>query len=229
MFLILSELSNIIMAALVILDFRQKKHALWILAVAFVLGFAATTVGLLEPTLSTDGKTGTGMLIGSMEEIAKLLAIILTMVILTVAKKDSTISEMDGLELGVIVAVGCSFFENLVVISDPSARFALIRNFSSISHATYAMITGYFSVLGFNAAREHGFGKTVLYILCGLVISSLLHGLWDSYDLLGMFVFLVWLAVPCGGIIFARTQYKKQKLTYAQGQAESEDETETIM
>ena len=90
-------------------------------------------------------------------------------------KKDAFNEPYDGITYSVMISMGFATIENILYTIEGGFSVGFLRMFSAVpAHATFAITMGYFVGLAkFN--KE----KSIVYLITGLLIATLLHGLYD--------------------------------------------------
>lgn len=165
---------------------RGSCVSLSTLILTFLFGgvLGAFAASLLEPVFVQRFGLLSGLQIGIIEELAKILGVIL------VVNKRRETTELDGILLGAAAGMGFAAFEsngytfvsfmqssgNLWVI----AQITVVRGLlAPIGHGTWTAILG--ASLLRDAKREKNTGWDLIVTYLGV---SVLHGLWDDIPLL---------------------------------------------
>lgn len=139
------------------------------------------------------------LIVGLSEEFSKLSATIPSF-------RSMEFNEvMDGIVYGASAALGFATIENIFYVLNGGVATGILRAILSVpGHALDGVVLGYF--LGLAKFNE---SKRIRFILYGLTLSVVLHGLWDFFSLTGM-IFGVLGVYLIGWLLFFR--YKKSAL-----------------
>ncbi|EJF53086.1 putative membrane protein [Saprospira grandis DSM 2844] len=86
---------------------------------------------------------------------------------------------MDGIVYSVMVSMGFATLENVLYVAQGGYEVAFLRMFTAVpAHAAFAVIMGYFVGLGKFHLHK---GKESLFLLKGLGLAALVHGLYDFF------------------------------------------------
>ncbi len=130
--------------------------------------------------------------IALMEEFCKFLAFIIVVIIwLAIAgmfKKRSLIEEPNIIIYASLVALGFATVENYVYMQKSGISVVYWRGImSTVSHIVATSIIAGFMVVGFRKS----FWRAALYSIIGLIISTLVHGLYNFFLSFGLSFFFI--------------------------------------
>lgn len=182
---------------------KYEKEDFVVLAVHFVLGvLVAIPVYYLERYAALSGLENPGnfwatvvfafLVVAFVEEVAKFLPLggwTYRAVFFN--------EPIDGIVYAVFVAMGFAAFENGVYAWKHDMGTTVVRAFTAVpAHAAFGVIQGYYAGL----ARFDGRKRPVLVLLKGLLVSVLVHGLYDFFLEYELYDWLVLLALAVLGL-----------------------------
>ena len=105
---------------------------------------------------------------------------------------------MDGIVYAVFVSMGFACFENILYLYDSSTLHAITRGIFSVpGHFLNAVVMGYyFSLAKFSNSKI----LTIIYLIVGLVLAIMMHGIFNS--ILGFKDFVVDINSLLGKLVF---------------------------
>ncbi len=182
---------------------KYEKEDFRILALHFLLGVLlaipvyflekyATEAGLDNPGNFWDSLLFAFVVIALLEELAKFLPLA------GWTYRARFFDEpIDGIVYAVFIAMGFAAFENGVYAWKHEMETTLVRAFTAVpAHAAFGVIQGYYVGL----ARFDGSKKSSFFLGKGLVISILIHGIYDFFLLYEWYNWLVLLALVVLGL-----------------------------
>ena len=160
---------------------KYDKEPLWLLAIAFIFGavnlYIAIDVQEYALSFNTEGnelfKTAREALtISISEEFLKFLVILIF-----IYPSKHFDEPFDGIVYCVFAGMGFATVENLTFVMQASSSLAFLRMVSAIpAHFVFSVIMGYY-IGKAKSAKKLRF----LYILMGLLIPIIFHGLYDYF------------------------------------------------
>ena len=160
---------------------EQDKEALWLLAIAFILGGLnlLLDINVLEYLLSANTienyflNVGMDALTVSItEEMLKFLV-----VILIIYPNKHFDEPFDGIVYSVFVGMGFATIENLTFVLQGSASLAILRMVTAVpAHFVFAVIMGYY--LGKAKSKKKA---QLVYIFLSILIPVIIHALYDYF------------------------------------------------
>lgn len=176
---------------------RYEREPMWLLGLCFVLGGAVTVPAVwierqallawgYPPKDALEAAVLSFGALAPIEELAKWLVVVL------VAFPSRDFNEpMDGIVYAVLIAMGFASVENVVYADRLGLRILLVRTLTAVpAHLAFAIVQGYY-VGKAQSEVSHRFRL----LLQGLMLATLLHGLYDLLVLQGWSRWLVVLGV----------------------------------
>jgi RsiW-degrading membrane proteinase PrsW (M82 family) len=152
---------------------RYKHEPMRLIFVTFALGAVLFAVAFLIEILFDNGTIlALFLVVAGSEELVKFAA-----VRIKAYRSPHFYEVMDGVVFGVAAALGFATVENIIYVFGSGVSTAILRAFLSVpSHAAWGGIMGYY--LG--VAKTSGEKSKMRFILTGLGIAILFHGIYDS-------------------------------------------------
>ena len=160
---------------------KYEKEPIKLLVISFLLGVLSVVPTLI---LSYLGKAIFGFNPGSTHFLFSLTSCVIGIGLVEefskfifvryyAYKKDDFNEPFDGIVYCVMVSMGFATFENILYVAGSGEQTAWLRMFTAVPmHASFAVIMGYFMGV------QKFFGKKN-YAFVGLLLASLLHGVYD--------------------------------------------------
>ena len=166
---------------------RYDKESHWQLIICFVLGMLITfpamhleafgeSFGLSEPKNLNLGELFllSFIVVGLTEELVKFL------VLICYAYPRRAFNEpLDGIVYSVMIAMGFATLENLIYADRWGLETTVLRAFTAVpAHAVFGVFMGYYVGLA-----KFSKGKKISLILTGIILATVIHGIYDFFIL----------------------------------------------
>lgn len=196
---------------------RYDKESYWQLIVCFVLGMLVTFPAMHleafgESIGFAQGETHLGKLlvlsfivVGLTEELAKFIPLMA----FGYTRKEFN-EPLDGIVYSVMIAMGFATLENIIYADRFGLGTTVIRAFTAVpAHAVFAVFMGYYVGLAkFNKK------KRISFLAIGLLLASVIHGLYDFFILQEYYDWLMLFATLtlCVSLFFAIQLIRQHQL-----------------
>jgi len=213
--IILAIIPGILFSFFIIRQDKYEKEPKLYLAISFALGMLVTGIAYCiekwaddkmqlytaEQNIDTYEHFGILMLSAFIitaltEEVLKFLPLLLF-----AYQRDDFNEPMDGIVYSVMIAMGFATVEN-ILYTQYGWRTTLIRAFTAVpAHVVFGIILGYYAGLAkFNKEKQ------LKYLLTGLFIAVLIHGLYDFFIIQEYkeWLMIMATAILVGGLLVAR-------------------------
>lgn len=182
--LILAIVPGLLICYLIFRADRYEKEPKWMMLACFILGALITyptmKVEAFAATLGWEDSTNfiklfifSVVFVGLIEEAFKFLCLVFPYF-----RKEFN-EPLDGIVYAVFIAMGFATVENLLYADRFGIQTIALRGLTAVpAHAAFAVIMGYYVGLAKTSKT-----KKIPYLLMGLFIPTLVHGLYDFFIL----------------------------------------------
>lgn len=181
----LAILPGLVISFLIIRADRFEKESKWLMVVAFLLGALITYPTMkAEAWAATSGWEESGnffklfffsiVFVGLIEEFFKFICLIVGPYL----SKEFN-EPLDGIVYCVLIAMGFATLENIIYADRFGMQTTALRAFTAVpAHGAFAVMMGYFAGLA-----KLDKNQQVKLLLTGLVLATVVHGIYDFFIL----------------------------------------------